>query len=237
VPIVTVPLTDIRDLTPRSRLIRLDVRDAPFEFLPGQAVMIGEHGGQEQRPYSIASSPERTVETGYLELLIAVERDGTLGAHLGSGAPGTLVDVSGPLGTFTVPSSPETSRVLFVAGGTGIAPLRSMLDHLLRRQPAILLSLLYSARMADEFAFIEEFARHARAGRLELHQTVTRDATSSWAGGRGRIGRAHFEAVLHDPADTLCFVCGPEPLVVESVTTLKNLGVKEAQIRTEQWAR
>jgi NAD(P)H-flavin reductase len=237
VPIATVSLAEILDLTPRSRLVRLDWGDAGFEFQPGQAVMVGEHGGHEQRPYSIASSPERTAETGRLELLIASERDGTLGAHLGPAVPGARVDVSGPLGTFTVPRVLQVSRVLLVAGGTGIAPLRSMLDHLLRREPAIRLSLLYSARRADEFAFMDEFERHARTGRLELHRTVTRDDTSSWTGGRGRIGRAHFEAVLHDPANTLCFVCGPEPLVVESVATLKNLGVPEAQIRTEEWAR
>jgi NAD(P)H-flavin reductase len=43
--------------------------------------------------------------------------------------------------------------------------------------------------------------------------------------------------VLHDPAGTLCFVCGPPPMVAESVSTLKLLGVPESQIRTEGWNR
>jgi NAD(P)H-flavin reductase len=95
-------------------------------------------------------------------------------------------------------------------------------------------ALLYSARRADEFAFIEELQAHADMGRLELHQTVTRD-DADWRGERGRIGRAHFEAVLHEPANTLCFVCGPEAMVTESVATLAGLGVDPAAIRIEQW--
>lgn len=235
-PLVTVPLAQISAITPRSRLVRIGVQDVGFEFQPGQAVFVGEHGQPENRPYSIACSPEQTAETGLLDLLIAIERGGGLGAHLGSAVTGTLVDVEGPVGSFTLPPPKPHSRVLLVAGGTGIAPLRSMLDHMLRRQSVLKISLLYSARRGDEFAFIDELREHAGAGRLELHQTVTRDSSAAWSGRRGRIGRSHFEAVLHEPADTLCLVCGPDPLVAESVSTLKALGVPEPRIRTEHWA-
>jgi ferredoxin-NADP reductase len=237
VSLVTVPLTQMIAITPRSRLVRIDVRGISFEFQPGQAVMVGAHGQPERRAYSIACSPDRATETGLLELLIAIERDGGLGVHLGPAVPGMLVDLEGPVGTFTLPSLELHSRVLLVAGGTGIAPLRSMLDHMLRRHAGVRLSLLYSARQGNEFAFVNELREHRDAGRLELHQTVTRDQDMSWSGQRGRIGRSHFEAVLHEPADTLCFVCGPDPLVAESVATLKALGVPETQIRTEQWAK
>jgi ferredoxin-NADP reductase len=112
-----------------------------------------------------------------------------------------------------------------------------MVDHVMRRHPAEKISLLYSTRRSDEFAFVEELRAYERAGRLELHQTVTRDEDTSWGGRRGRIGRNHFEAVLHDPAATLCFVCGPPSLVSESAATLKELGVPEKLIRTEDWGK
>lgn len=236
VAVVTVPLASILTITPRSRLVRIDVGRTGFQFQPGQAVRVGMHGQLERRPYSIASSPDQTRETGLLDLLIAVEQDGDLSSHFGAGTPGTALDVEGPLGSFTLAPPVSHERILLVAGGTGIAPLRSMLDHMLRQPPSSRVSLLYSARRSEEFAFIDEFERHAAAGALELHQTVTRDQDASWAGQRGRIGRSHFEAVLHDPADTLCLVCGPERFVAESVATLKALGVPDAQIRTEQWA-
>ncbi|MBI3048459.1 MAG: FAD-dependent oxidoreductase [Acidobacteria bacterium] len=235
-PVLTVPILTTEAATPRSLLVALDLRGNALEFRPGQAVLVGAHGQPERRPYSIACSPERAAETGRLELLIAVEADGTPGPSFGA-MPGTLVDVEGPVGAFTLPAAVDVRWILFVAGGTGIAPLRSMLDHLLRRQPRQRLSLLYSARRSDEFAFIEELRAHAEAGRLELHQTVTRDQSTTWTGRRGRIGRGHFEAVLHEPASTLCVVCGPDSLVDESVTTLRQLGVPDAQIRTETWGR
>lgn len=236
-PLVTVPLAAIITSTPRSRLLRIDIRHAGFRFQAGQAVLLGQHGVSKRRPYSIACSPEQAAESNLLDLLVATERDGGLGAHLASAAPGAPLDIDGPLGSFTLPEFESTARVLLVAGGTGIAPLRSMLDHILRRQPARRVSLLYSARGSNEFAFIDELQGHAAAGRLELHQTVTRETGTAWSGQRGRIGRSHFEAVLHDAATTYCFVCGPDLLVAESVSTLQALGVPDAMLRTERWAK
>jgi NAD(P)H-flavin reductase len=237
VSLVTAPLTDVVPATPRSRLLTIDLGGRALEFLPGQAMMVGAHGRAERRPYSIACSPERAAERGRIELLIGLEPDGDLGANLAPVEPGMLLDLEGPMGMFTFPPQPAQNWMLFVAGGTGIAPLRAMLDHAMRLNPAPRISLLYSARRSDEFAFIEELRAHADAGVLELHQTVTRDDSSSWAGKRGRIGRAHFEAVLHAPSDTLTFVCGPTALVNESISTLQALGVPESQIRTEQWGK
>ena len=235
-PVVTVPLAVVAAETPRSRLVAVDLRDSAFDFLAGQAVLIGAHGQPHRRPYSIACSPERAAETRRLELLMALEPNGEIGPHLPAAGVGTLVDVDGPLGTFVFPDGPAQPRLLFVAGGTGIAPLRAMIDHVLRREPARRVSVLYSARRGDEFAFIGELRDHADSGRIELHQTVTREDSTSWAGGRGRIGRSHFEPVLHDPAATLCFVCGPRTMVTEAVGTLRELGVPGEAIRTEGWA-
>lgn len=233
-PVVALPLLGASAATPRSRLVTLDLSGSGFTYVPGQAVLIGDHGRAERRPYSIAGSPERAAETDRLELLVGVDASGAAGPHL-SLRVGGLVDVEGPVGTFTFPRSLAHRRLLFVAGGTGIAPLRAMLDHALRAHPAERVSLLYSARRADEFAFVDELRHYEARGLLEFHPTVTRE-DDDWSGGRGRIGRSHFEAVLHDRMDTLCFICGPAPLVSEAVATLSELGVPRGAIRTEEWA-
>jgi NAD(P)H-flavin reductase len=233
--VVTLPLVDVEQATPRSLLVSLDLHNTQFAFNAGQAVMVGAHGQPVRRPYSIASSPESTADMQAIELLIGLDSDGSAGPQFSSLARGTLFDVEGPMGTFTFPATLQHRRLLFVAGGTGIAPLRAMLDHALRAHPAEQISLLYSARRADEFAFLPELRAHEAAGRLELHPTVTRDDVA-WEGQRGRIGRAHFEAVLHERLDTLCFICGPGPLVNEAVATLTELGVPREAIRTEEWA-
>lgn len=235
--LLTVPIADIVAVTPRSRLLCLDLRRHRFPFEAGQAVMAAVNGRPERRPYSIACSPERAGESSCLELLIALEEQSDTDRHLSKAAKGELVDIEGPLGHFVFPAPLPHGRVLFVAGGTGIAPLRAMFDHALRLPTPPRMALLYSARRSDEFAFIDELRTHARNGHIELHQTVTRDQSAEWEGSRGRIGRAHFEAVLPEPQRTLCFVCGPPLLVTESVASLSELGVPGPLIRTEQWGR
>lgn len=231
---LTLPLAQVDAASVRQRLLTIDISGHAFEYLAGQAVRLAPHGGADQRPYSIACSPERAAEMRAIQLLIALES----GAEdLDWARRGALVDVDGPIGTFTFPASLDLPSVLFVAGGTGIAPVRAMLDHALRCHPSRNLSLLYSTRRSDEFAFVDELREHQRRGRLELHQTVTRDESTSWGGRRGRIGRDHFEAVLHEPASTLCFVCGPPSLVSDSAATLQELGVPVGSIKTEHWAK
>jgi ferredoxin-NADP reductase len=234
VALLTVPLARVEQASVRSRLLIADISGYPFQSSPGQAVMMAPHGAPARRPFSLASSPERATETHSIELLIAMEGGSE---DLRWATAGALIDLEGPFGTFTFPASVEESHLLFVAGGTGIAPVRAMLDHALRRHPTQKISLLYSTRRSDEFVFTEEFRNHERAGRLELHQTVTRDDSTSWDGKRGRISRSHFVAVLHEPASTLCFVCGPASLVNESAASLEELGVPAALIRTEEWRR
>lgn len=230
---LTVSLAEVVVATPRSRLLTLALGGHPFPFRAGQAVMMGVHGQAEQRPFSIACAPAHTEATGRLELLIAADA----GTELDWAVPGALVDVDGPVGTFTYDDAPRQPNVLFVAGGVGIAPLRSMLAQALAAVPPPAITVLYSARRSDEFAFIEELQAHATAGRLALHQTVTRHDGDDWQGRRGRVGRVDFAAVLREPKSTTCFVCGPSALVSSTVDALMALGVPDTLVRTEQWGR
>jgi NAD(P)H-flavin reductase len=232
---LTATLRQVDAVTPRSRLMTLDLGRQPLAFHAGQAVLVGPPGST-RRAYSIASSPEHAAETGTLEVLVGLGGAEERVHPLASLAPGAAVEVEGPLGSFLFPPDPAASHLLFIAGGTGIAPLRAMLEHARRAHPTLRAALMYSARRADEFAFLPEFETLAAAGQLELHRTVTRD-DEEWGGQRGRIGRAHFEAVMHDPGHTLCFVCGPPQMVGESVATLMALGVPDEAIRREEWNR
>ena len=218
--------------TPRARIARLDLNGQSFDYAAGQAVSIASHGHDKRRPYSIAAAPEDARREGRLELLIGVEPDGIPGPHLTLDR-GQLVDVEGPFGTFTFPAAPDERRFVFIAGGTGIAPLRSMMRHALAL-PHRNIGLFYSARTPDEFAYEQEFRGLADAGAIELRQTVTRASDADWTGPRGRLNRDALEELVHDPA-TLCFVCGPLALVHEMPTILTDLGIPRARIRVEEW--
>jgi ferredoxin-NADP reductase len=230
-----VPLTfairDVLPSTPRARIVHLDLAGSAFPYLAGQAVVVGAPGGPK-RPYSLASSPDDARREGHIELLVGVDAAGRPGPHLVLEA-GRLVEVEGPLGSFTFPRHPDERRFVFIAGGTGIAPLRAMI-HEAVVLPHAKIGLFYSARTPDEFAYEAEFQEMARAGRIELRETVTRDVERAWDGPRGRIDRALLAPLVHDPA-TLCFVCGPPPLVTEMSHLLAELGIDEARIRVEKW--
>lgn len=231
---LTLPIGDVVHATPRARIVRLDLGSRPFDFAAGQAVLIASHGLDARKPYSIASAPEDAADRGVLELLIGVGADGTPGPHLAL-ERGHLVDVEGPIGTFAFPARPAERHFLFVAGGTGIAPLRSMLRHaVLGSIAADRLGLLYSARTPDEFAFIDEFRELASRGRLDFTQTITRDTEHDWTGARGRIDRAALSALVLRP-ETLCFVCGPSAMVDEMPRLLQDLGIDRKRIRIEEW--
>jgi glycine betaine catabolism B len=230
--VLTLPIREVLPATPRARIARLDLDGHTFDYAPGQAVSIATHGQEKRRPYSIAASPEDSRAHRCLELLIGVNAQGTPGSHL-TLEPGVQVDVEGPLGSFTFPPAPEERRFIFIAGGTGIAPLRAMMQRALHL-PHRNIGLFYSVRTPDEFAFESELRALAKAGEIELRQTVTRAAGTEWTGPRGRLNRAALEELVHDPA-TLCFVCGPPALVDEIPKILFELGIPRERIRIEEW--
>jgi len=144
------------------------------------------------------------------------------------------VSVEGPIGTFVFPAAPRERQFLFVAGGTGIAPLRSMIRHAFDVRQAGRLHLLYSARTPQDFAYLPELRRYARAGRLELAVTATRDTRRGWRGEQGRITSDRLARLIETP-DTLCFVCGPASMVDDVPRMLVALGVARTRIRLEEW--
>jgi aromatic O-demethylase, reductase subunit len=229
---LTLPIRDVVPATPRARILRIDLQGNAFPYVPGQSVRVSAPGAEKKRTYSIAASPEDSASEHCVELLVGVDAEGRAGEiPLEAGAP---IDVDGPSGSFTFPLEPRAERFVFVAGGTGIAPLRSMMRHALHG-PHRQIGLYYSARTPFEFAYEEEFLQLARDGRIELTQTVTRDApTEQWAGKRGRIGREHLAPLVHNP-DTLCFVCGPRAMVDEMPRLLEEMGIPRENIRVEEW--
>jgi NAD(P)H-flavin reductase len=230
--VLTLPIREVIAATPRARIARLELDGQAFDYAAGQAVAIAAHGQEKRRPYSIAAAPEDARRDRCLELLIGVTADGTPGAHLVLEA-GALVDVDGPLGAFTFPAAPQERRFVFIAGGTGIAPLRAMLRHALLL-PHRNIGLFYSVRTPDEFAYEEELRALAQEGEIELRQTVTRASDTDWTGTRGRLNRDALAELVHDP-ETLCFVCGPPALVAEMPRILADLGIPRDRIKIEEW--
>ena len=232
--VLTLPVRSVVAATPLTRLIRLDLGNRPFVFQAGQAALIGTHGQTERRPYSIASSPEDAVRHHRLEFLVKVDPQGSIGPHLAALERGTRIDFEGPTGAFTLGPAPHAAAYLFVAGGTGISPLRAMLRHLIATTGEARVSVLYSARVPEELAFRAELERLARRDLIRLHLTITGDASASWEGTRGRIS---LETLAHalPSKEAVCFLCGPPSMVEDVPPLLRQLGVPSHHVRTEEW--
>lgn len=219
--------------TPTTRVVRVALDGSPFAYRAGQAALLGVHENEERTPYSIASSPHETAAHGHLEFLIKVGGSSRFGAIVTELQPGSRIFVSAPGGRFGLPPDATKSPLLFVGGGTGVAPLRSMILDVIHegraeRHPA----LVYSARSPEEFAYAEQLRALHDEGKLKLILTLTGDARD-WRHARGRAGVEHL-ADLATPR-TLCFICGPPSMVTDLPQALMALGVPRQQIKTEDW--
>ena len=231
---LVLPVGSVRQVTTRERVVTLDLGGRPFPFVAGQVVELGTTDQPERKPYSIACSPGQMQRSGVLEFLIQFEHDRGVSPHLLDLVPGRLIGAGAPAGTFTWPPHPHRRHVLFVAGGTGIAPIRSMIAHALEEGYPGRLVLVYSVRSERDLAFADEFAAWADAGRVAFRTLVTRGETSSPATWRGRLDRTRLATLVTDP-ETLCYLCGPESLLEEVPAMLGELGVARSRIRVESW--
>jgi ferredoxin-NADP reductase len=217
--------------TPTTRRLRLAVGATPFTYRAGQAASIAA-GAAEPTPYSIASAPYETARNGWLEFLVKVDGSSRFGAIVESLEPGVPIHVGGPAGNFVLPEASPGVSILFIAGGTGIAPMRSMIREALHAGHQGRLALVYSARRADEFAYLQELRTLADEGRLDLTLTLT-GHLEDWAHARGRTGAAHLSQLVQP--GTLAFVCGPPAMVTDVPAGLVALGLPRDRVRTDDW--
>ncbi len=216
--------------TPTTRRLRLAVDGASFSYRAGQAASLAATG--EPTPYSIASAPSETRRHGWVEFLIKVDGASRFGAVVERLRPDSSVQLAEPTGAFTLDRIPAGVPLLFVAGGTGVAPMRSMIREAIESGRPGALSLVYSSRTPEEFAYLRELKALAADGKLKLTLTLTGEA-QDWTHARGRTGSAHLSDLI--APNTTVFICGPPAMVNELPDALQSLGVTPDRVITENW--
>lgn len=228
-----LPITSVRRATPSTRYVRLALNGTKFAFRAGQAAMIGLAESDQRVPYSIASAPEEAREQDAIDFLIKIEPSGRWGHKFDRLARGQKVALKGPMGSFVLGPGALRQPLLFIAGGTGIAPVRAMIHDALRHRHRPI-NLIYSARTSDGFAYASELRGLARQSLIGMRLHCTREAPKRWLGERGRITPAHI-ALLVEDRSTLCYVCGPAAMVEDMPLMLRRAGVPPRNIMLEQW--
>jgi ferredoxin-NADP reductase len=137
--------------------------------------------------------------------------------------PGDEILVSDPMGDFVLPKLIQTP-LIFVAGGIGITPFRSMLTWLSATGETRPIKLLYAVRGEDEIIFQETFDK------ANIHATiVVSDPSPAWGGERGRLSAELILGLGQPPEDGLVYVSGPEPMVEILEKDLKRAGLAKHQ--------
>jgi NAD(P)H-flavin reductase len=212
--------------TADTTTITLEPADGvPLGFAAGQFTMIGTFGGSEA-PISVTSSP-----TGAGPIEQTVRDLGGVTHDLARAQPGDTLTVRGPYGTGWNITDGSGGDLVIVAGGIGLAPLRSALLQVLADRAAYRrVALLYGARSPAERVFRDDLARWAAGeGGIAVDVTVDR-ADAGWTGRVGLVTHLIPDAAF-DPARTLALVCGPEVMMRFVAAALIDAGVPAARIR------
>ena len=182
----------------------------PLHFLPGQHIdVILPDGGR--RSYSLANAPH---VHDHLELHVRHYPGGHFSEYaFTSLTEKTLLRIEGPLGTFTLREDSDRPMVL-VAGGTGFAPIKSIIEHILHRQLGREVYLYWGARTARDLYLHDLTCQWAADHTLIRYVPVLSEQgrDEKWSGRRGLV----HAAVLEDFPDLSAYevyTCGPPPLV------------------------
>ncbi len=204
----------------------------PIRHLPGQHYEIrltGENGYQAARLYSAASV---AAGDNHLQLTIALLPGGEISPYMHDQVrPGDKVEIRGPLGKFFVwrPDAPEP--VLLVGGGSGVVPLRCMMQAHQAAHSAAAMKLVYSARSYEEIIYKPELL-----GNADTTITISGETPAGWAGMKGRISPVLLQRSIDElGSNTVCYVCGATPFVEAMADVLVQLGVPPARIKTERF--
>ena len=220
-------ITSIKPLTATEklyefRLIDERVRQA-FRHKPGQFVMISILGVGEA-PIAICSSPAKV---GFFEL--TVRKAGAVTSRLDAMQCGDVVGIRGPYGHPFPYEEMKGNDILCVAGGTGIAPLRSLINNIHdERDQFGKVVIIYGSRNADTIMFRDQFEMWRHRQDFELYLPLSQP-DDDWTGEVGYAGDM-FKYVDVNPQNTYGAICGPPVMYASVIEEMRKKGIEYDRI-------
>jgi Na+-transporting NADH:ubiquinone oxidoreductase subunit F len=229
----------IRDLTADLREIELDLlRPAELHFRPGQYVQFllpedAPDASPVYRAYSIASPPSSPRR---ITLLFGRVEGGVTTTYVFEKLRiGDQVRVNGPFGEFYVRNG--SRELLFVAGGTGMAPIRSMLIDLAENGDGREATLFCAAKVKSGLVYLDELAAlGARLPGLRIVPTLAQPLPGdAWEGERGGVA-ALLDRSLTDLSHHEAYLCGSPGMIDASISVLRSKGLPEDRIHVDKFS-
>lgn len=224
----------IEPLTPRIKALHLRISDPPegISFKPGQYVQMEVPKykltkAPEYRAYSIASPADRYQE---LELVITKVPEGAVSTYVHEFLrQGEELKLSGPYGEFYL--RPSEREILFIATGSGLAPILSMLDQLAKESSTKKITLFFGARTKSDLYHIEKLeAYKQKLANFEYVLTLSRPTEKDeWKGEKGRVTDLIKRYVPENPPFDV-YMCGAPQMVESCKKLLLDKGIPEQRM-------
>ena len=227
IPAVAV-VTEITRETPDVKTFRVVGTDGkkPFEHIPGQCAFLSMPGVGEAL-FSITSSP---TNKDYLEF--SIKKCGCVTEWLHQIEPGQMVTLRGPYGNgFPVESDFKGKDLVFIAGGIGLAPLRSVINYVRdKRENYGKVTVIYGSRSDADLVFYEEIKNEWKGAKdFNVYLTIDRE-TETWDGHVGFVPNYVKEVDLDVNATAV--LCGPPIMIKFTLANLQELGFKTDHVYT-----
>ena len=224
----TAVVTDIRTDTPDVKTFRVVTPEGkiPFDHMPGQCAMISMPGVGEAL-FSITSSP---TNTEFMEF--SIKKCGCVTDWLHAIEPGQQVTVRGPYGNgFPVETELKGKDLLFIAGGIGLAPLRSVINYCRHyRENYGTIDIVYGSRSKDDLVDYQEITDEwCREDGINVYLTIDREQ-EGWDGHVGFV--PNYVKELNPDVSKTVLMCGPPIMIKFTLAGLKELGFSDTQVYT-----
>jgi CDP-4-dehydro-6-deoxyglucose reductase len=223
----------IEDETSDTKRFRIVVPELErFDFEPGQFVTldlpIHEKANKRWRSYSIASRPDGSNE---MELLIVLNPQGTGTPYLFNEVNiGSELTLRGPQGVFTL-KQPLDKDIYLICTGTGIAPFRSMLQHIHHQHiPHQKLTLIYGCRKKNNLLYYDEMMR--LQDEMEGFTYIPTLSREEWEGRSGYVHHV-YEELCEQKAPATFYLCGWREMIDEAKHRIMQMGYEKKDIHLE----
>jgi NAD(P)H-flavin reductase len=224
-PLVPVPgkIIKIVDESPDVKTFHITTAQGkPFTPLPGQLGMLSIPGVGEGM-FSITAQ-------GADHLEISIKRVGVLTDALHEAEVGQPIAIRGPYGNGFPVEKFRGQDILFIGGGIGLAPVRSLIGHCMQNRGDFgRIAIVYGARSPEDLVFKEDlFENWPKSPDTTVHVTVDK-GDGGWQGHVGFVP-AYVEEI--NPAPKMTLLCGPPVMIKFTLQTLSKLGFQNDQIVT-----
>lgn len=231
-------VTEVEEVVPKVWTLGMSLPEghSAYDYLPGQFHFLTFRRGRdlpvEEHHFTISSSP---TEDG--QVASTIKESGDFTATIGATRVGDAVAVLGPFGRFSSALHPEDRKILFIAGGIGITPIRSMLRYMADRRENRDVVLLFGNVTESAIAFRQELEAltEGQCPKLRLVHILS-EPGEDWTGPTGFVDQEAIKTHCADVGERSVYLCGPGPMSHMVRSALESLGVPSQRLREEKFS-